>query len=75
MCMCKGLVLLLLPLGNKFYRITKVALPIKISLATIKQCSKLISKTGKFVFLMIFPQEKNKTVATTSRKGPSAQQQ
>eukprot|EP00253_Pinus_taeda_P004521 PITA_04521 len=39
-----------------------------------KKCSKLISKTGKFVFLMIRPQGKKKTVATTSRQGPSTRQ-
>eukprot|EP00253_Pinus_taeda_P020035 PITA_20035 len=39
-----------------------------------KQCNKLVSKTGKFIFLMIRPQGKKKTVATTSRQGPSARQ-
>ena len=61
-------------LGNKLYRIPEVAPPITICLVTAKQCSKLISKTGKFVFLMIRPQGKKKTVATTSRQGPSARQ-
>ena len=54
-------------LGNKLYRIPEVAPPTAISLITAKQCSKLISKTGKFVFLMIRPQGKKKLVATTSR--------
>jgi hypothetical protein len=40
-------------LGNKLYRIPEVPPPVAISLVTAKQCSKLISKTGKFVFLMI----------------------
>src|SRR5271168_947735 len=59
-------------LGNKLYRIPEVAPLTAISLVTAKQCSMLISKTGKFVFLMIRPQAKKKTVATASRKGPSA---
>ena len=45
-----------------------------ISLLTAKKCSKLISKTGKFVFLMIHPQGKKKTVATTSIYGSSTRQ-
>ena len=61
-------------LGNKLYRIPEVAPPTAISLVTAKQCSKLISKTRKFVFLMIRHQGKKKTVATTSRQGPSARQ-
>jgi len=56
------------------YRIPEVAPPTAISLITAKQCSKIISKTGKFVFLTIRPQGKKKTVATTSRQGPSARQ-
>ena len=65
----------IITLGNKLYRIPKVPPPIAISLVTTKQCSKLISKTKKFVFLMIHPQGKNKIVATTSRQGPYARQQ
>ena len=61
-------------LGNKLYRMLEVAPPTAISSVTAKQCSKLISKTGRFVFLMIHPQGKRKTVATTSRQGPSARQ-
>jgi len=61
----------IITLGNKLYRILKVAPPIAISLVTAKQCSQLVLKTGKFVFLMIHPQGKKKTVATTSRQGPS----
>eukprot|EP00253_Pinus_taeda_P015692 PITA_15692 len=64
----------IITLGNKLYRIPEVAPPTTISLITSKQCSNIISKTGKFVFLMICPQGKKKTVATTSRQGPSAQQ-
>jgi len=57
-------------LRNKLYRILEVAPPTNISLVTTKQCSKLISKTRKFVFLMIRPQGKKKMVAMTSRQGP-----
>jgi hypothetical protein len=59
-------------LGNKLYRILEIAPPTTISLVTAKQCSKLIAKTKKFVFLMIRPHGKKKTMAMTSRQGPSA---
>jgi len=62
-------------LGNKLYRISEVALPTTISLVTVEKFSKLISKTRKFFSLMIHPQGKKKTVATTSRQGPSTRQQ
>ena len=61
----------IITLGNKLYKILEVAPPTAISLVTAKQCSKLISKTRKFVFLMIHPQGKKKIVATTSKQGPS----
>jgi len=64
----------IITLGNKLFRIPEVAPPAAISLITAKQCSKIISKTRKFVFLMIRPQEKKKTVATASKRGPSARQ-
>ena len=54
-------------LGNKLYRIPEVPPPAGISLFTTKQCSKLISQTRKFVFLMILPQGKKNIVATTSK--------
>jgi hypothetical protein len=62
-------------LGNKLYKILEITPPTTISLVTAKQCSKLIAKTRKFVFVMIRPQGKKKTVATTSREGPFARQQ
>ena len=62
----------IITLGNKLFRIPEVAPPAAISLITAKQCSKIISKTRKFVFLMICPQGMKKMVATTSRQGPSA---
>ena len=58
-------------LGNKLYRIPEVPPPPTISLVTAKQCSKLISQTRKFVFLMIRPQGKKKIVAMTSKHGSS----
>jgi hypothetical protein len=65
----------IITLGNKLYKIPEIAPPTTISLVTAKQCSKLISKTRKFVFLMIRPQGKRKTVAMTSRQGPTARKQ
>ena len=52
-----------------------MAPPTAVSLITAKKCSKIISETGKFVFLMIRPQGKKKVVATASRQGSSTQQQ
>jgi hypothetical protein len=57
----------IIALGNKLYRIPKIALPTTISFVTAKQRSKIIAKTKKIVFLMIHPHGKKKTVATTSR--------
>ena len=57
------------------YMILEIAPPTTISLVTAKQCSKLISQTRKFVFLMIRPQGKRKTVSMTSRQGPTTQKQ
>jgi hypothetical protein len=62
----------IITLGNKLYKIPEIAPPTTISLVTAKQCSKLISKTRKFVFLMIRPRGKRKLVAMTSRQGPIA---
>jgi hypothetical protein len=61
----------IITLGNKLYRIPEIAPPTTISLVTAKQCSKLISQTRKFVFLMIRPQGKRNTVAMTSIQGPT----
>eukprot|EP00253_Pinus_taeda_P023032 PITA_23032 len=61
--------------GNKLYRIPELSPPTAISLLTTKQCSRLISKNRKFVFLMICPQGKKKIVVTTSIQGPSSRQQ
>jgi len=61
----------IITLGNKLYRIQEVAPPTVISLVTARQRRKLISKTEKFVFLMVCPQEKKNTVITASRQVPS----
>jgi hypothetical protein len=66
---------IIITLGNKMYRIPEIEPPTTISLVTAKQCSKLISQTRKFVFLMICPQGKRKNVAMTSRRGPTARKQ
>jgi hypothetical protein len=57
----------IITLGNKLYRIPEIAPPTTIFVVIAKQYSKLISKTRKFVFLMIRPQGKEKIVAMTSR--------
>jgi hypothetical protein len=62
----------IITLGNNLYRIPEIAPPTTISLGTAKQCSKLISKTRKFVILMICHEGKRKTVAMNSRQGPAA---
>ena len=66
---------MIITLANNLYRIPEVAPPTAVSLITAKKCSKIISKTGKFVFLMIRPQGKKKVVATASRQGSYTQQQ
>jgi len=62
---------IIVTLGNNLYKIPEIAPSSTISLVIAKQCSKLISKTRKFVFLLIRPQGKKKTVAMTSKQGPS----
>jgi hypothetical protein len=52
--------LLLLLWVNKLYKILEVAKPTAISLISAKKCSKIISQTGKFVFLMIFLRERRR---------------
>ena len=66
---------IIVTLGNKLYRILEVALPTTISLIIAMKCSKVISETRIFFFLMICPYGKKKTVATTSIEGSFARQQ
>jgi len=55
----------IITLGRKIYRVLEVAPPISISLISTKQCSKIISLTGKFVFFSIFSQSKDNIMATS----------
>jgi hypothetical protein len=43
----------IITLGSQLYSIPKVVPPTTISLISAKQCSKVISQTMKFVFLVI----------------------
>jgi hypothetical protein len=55
----------IITLGRQLYRIPEAVSPTAISLIFAKQCSKVISHTGKFVFFVIRAHSKQK-VATTS---------
>jgi hypothetical protein len=55
----------IITLGIKLYRIPEVVPPTTISLISTKQCSKVISHIGNFVFFVIHAHSKNK-VSTTS---------
>jgi hypothetical protein len=48
----------IITLNRKLYRISEVVPPSVISLIYAKQCRKVISQTGKFVFFMIHSQNK-----------------
>jgi len=56
---------IIITLGCKLYKIPEVDQPTAISLISAKQCSKIISQTGKFVFFLIPSQSKGKIVATS----------
>ena len=62
----------IITLGNNLYRILDLVLPHVISLTTTKKCSKIISKTRKFIFLTTHSQEMKNIVARTSRQGSPA---
>jgi hypothetical protein len=49
----------------KFYRIPEAVPPSAISLISAKQCRKVISQAGKFVFFMIHSQNERKIIATS----------
>jgi hypothetical protein len=53
-------------LNGKLYRIPEVVPPSGISLISAKQCGKVISQTGNFVFFVIHSQNEIK-ITTTSR--------
>jgi hypothetical protein len=48
----------IITLNRKLYRIPEAVPPSAISLISTKQCRKVISQTGKFVFFMILSQNK-----------------
>jgi hypothetical protein len=54
----------IITLNRKLYRIPKVVPPSAISLISTKQCRKVISQTGKFVFFLIRSQNKRNITAT-----------
>jgi hypothetical protein len=56
----------IITLNRKLYRILEVVPPSVISLILAKQCRKVISQMGKFVFFIIFSQNERK-IPTTSR--------
>ena len=56
----------IITLNKKLYMIPEAVPPSVISLISAKQCRKVISQTWKFVFFMIFSQNKRK-ITTTSR--------
>jgi hypothetical protein len=52
-------------LGRQLYKIPEVAPPTTISLFSAKKCSKVISKTWKFIFFVICAHSKKKVAATS----------
>ena len=52
-------------MNRKLYRILEAVPPSVISLISAKQCRKVISLTGKFVFFMIHSQNERKITATS----------
>jgi hypothetical protein len=66
----------IITLDKKLYRIPEVVPPTAISLISAKQCRKVISQTGKFVFFVIHAQSEWKVAATSmaSVTGLSMQQ-
>jgi hypothetical protein len=54
----------IITLGRQLYRIPKVVSPNAISLIYVKQCSKVISQTRKFVFFVICAHSKQNVPAT-----------
>jgi hypothetical protein len=56
----------IITLNRKLYRIPEVVPPSAISLISAKQCRKVISQTGKFVFFVIRSRNERK-ITTTSR--------
>jgi hypothetical protein len=55
----------IITLNRKLYRIPEAVPPSAISLISAKQCRKVISQIGKFVFFVIRSQNKRKITATS----------
>jgi hypothetical protein len=55
----------IITLNRKLYRIPEAVPPSDISLISAKQCMKVISQMGKFVFFVIRSQNKRKITATS----------
>ena len=55
----------IITLDRQLYRIPEVAPPTVISLIFSKECSKVISQTGKFVLFLIRAHSKKKVIATS----------
>jgi hypothetical protein len=55
----------IITLNRKLYRIPEAIPPSVISLISAKQCRKVISQTGKFVFFVIHSQNERKIIATS----------
>jgi hypothetical protein len=55
----------IITLNRKLYRIPEAVPPSVISLISAKQCRKVISQMGKFVFFMIHSQNKRNITATS----------
>ena len=67
----------IITLGRQLYMIPEVTPPTAISLIYVKQCSKVISQTGKFIFFEIRAHSKQKVAVTyvASTQSLSLQQQ
>jgi hypothetical protein len=65
LCMSLHPVVLLLLWVYNCTRIPEVALPTAISLIFVKQCSKVISQTGKFIFFVIHSRSEKKVTPTS----------
>jgi len=55
----------IITLNRELYRIPEEVPPSVISLISVKQCRKVISKIGKFVFFVIHSQSERKIAATS----------
>ena len=66
----------IITLGKKLYRIPETLPATAVSLITMKQCRKVISRTGKFVLFMVCSKGERKITATstTSTRNPSMHQ-